>query len=146
MQAAALISAPSAAALPLARTPPSKNNPASPWNNSVSPALQTCRSPQLTAKAAAAASETSTVDYGSMASSVFPAEACETIGGEACDVEMYPEVKLKPEANTDTAKAASELIDRDYFEYDGPKTVFPAEACDDLGGEFCQPEYQKGVY
>lgn len=24
--------------------------------------------------------------------------------------------------------------------------VFPAEACDDLGGEFCEPDYQKDVY
>lgn len=24
--------------------------------------------------------------------------------------------------------------------------VFPAEACDDLGGEFCEPDYQTGVY
>lgn len=24
--------------------------------------------------------------------------------------------------------------------------VFPAEACDDLGGEFCKPDYQKDVY
>ncbi|KAJ8547763.1 hypothetical protein K7X08_011349 [Anisodus acutangulus] len=45
---------------------------------------------------------------------VFPAEACETIGGEACDVEI--------------------------------KTVFLGEACDALGGEFCEAEYQTGVY
>lgn len=24
--------------------------------------------------------------------------------------------------------------------------VFQGEACDDLGGAFCDPEYQKGVY
>jgi hypothetical protein len=24
--------------------------------------------------------------------------------------------------------------------------VFQAEACDDLGGTFCEPDYQKGVY
>jgi len=24
--------------------------------------------------------------------------------------------------------------------------VFPGEACDDLGGEFCEPEYQKDVF
>lgn len=26
------------------------------------------------------------------------------------------------------------------------RRVFPGEACDDLGGEFCDPEYQQGVY
>ncbi|XWS54074.1 hypothetical protein CRYUN_Cryun10bG0057700 [Craigia yunnanensis] len=65
-------------------------------------------------KATPVAQDNSTVDYSSMAS-VFPAEACETIGGEACDVEMYPEVKLKPEAQSTTAKTASEQIDREYL-------------------------------
>ncbi|XP_022762539.1 light-regulated protein-like [Durio zibethinus] len=90
--------------------------------------------------------ESSTVDYSSMAS-VFPAEACETIGGEACDVVMYPEVKLKPEAEISSKdKTASEQIDREYLEYNSSKTVFLEEACDDLGGEFCEPKYQTGVY
>ncbi|KAF8408485.1 hypothetical protein HHK36_007640 [Tetracentron sinense] len=48
---------------------------------------------KATAAAAAMANDTSTVDYSSTAS-VFPAEACETIGGEACDAEIYPEAKL----------------------------------------------------
>ncbi|KAF8408505.1 hypothetical protein HHK36_007661 [Tetracentron sinense] len=98
---------------------------------------------KATAAAAAMANDTSTVDYSSTAS-VFPAEACETIGGEACDAEIYPEAKLKPEARS--AIKAAESVDREYFEYDEPKTVFPGEACDDLGGEFCEPDYQKGVY
>ncbi|CAN6676487.1 unnamed protein product [Malus baccata var. baccata] len=86
----------------------------------------------------------SSVDYSSI-TSVFPAEACETVGGEACDAEMYPEVKLKPEeGRSSTARTVSEQLDRDYLEYDSPKTVFPGEACDDLGGEFCEPEYQRG--
>ncbi|XP_055813895.1 light-regulated protein, chloroplastic [Solanum dulcamara] len=92
--------------------------------------------------------DTSTVDYSSMTSSVFPAEACETIGGEACDVEMYPETKPKsavpPTATSNTA--SSESVDREYLVYNEPKTVFLAEACDDLGGEFCEAEYQTGVY
>ncbi|XP_010250537.1 PREDICTED: light-regulated protein-like [Nelumbo nucifera] len=100
-------------------------------------------------KASAVAYDTSfTVDYSSM-TSVFPAEACETIGGEACDVEIYPEVKLKTEASSsnNVARMVSESVDREYIEYnDNPKTVFPGEACDDLGGEFCEAEYQKGVY
>ncbi|KAG6781352.1 hypothetical protein POTOM_014249 [Populus tomentosa] len=75
-------------------------------------------------------------------SSVFPAEACETIGGEACDVEMYPEVKLKPDARN-TPRSTSEQIDREYLEYNSPKTMFQEEACDDLGGEFCDPGYQR---
>ncbi|XP_024194605.1 light-regulated protein 1, chloroplastic [Rosa chinensis] len=91
-------------------------------------------------------SDPSTVDYSSNATSVFPAEACETVGGDACDAEMYPEVKLEPQEKSTAAKTGKELQDRDYLEYDSPKTVFPAEACDDLGGEFCEPEYQKGVY
>lgn len=90
--------------------------------------------------------ETSEVDYNSMTTSVFPAEACETIGGEACDVEMYPEVKLKAEVNKKKPESASEKVDREYLDYNSSKTVFPGEACDDLGGEFCEPEYQKGVY
>lgn len=54
--------------------------------------------------------------------SVFPSEACETIGGEACDAKVYPEVKLKPEANKKTPRPASDQVDRDYLEYDGSKT------------------------
>ncbi|CAN1243811.1 Light-regulated protein 1, chloroplastic [Linum perenne] len=58
---------------------------------------------------------------------------------------MYPEVKLQrvDEQGRDnqTATVASELVDRDNV-----CRVFLAEACDDLGGEFCSIEYQKGVY
>lgn len=54
--------------------------------------------------------------------SVFPAEACETIGGEACDAEMYPEVKLEPGAKNTTPGTTSELVDREYMDYDDPKT------------------------
>ncbi|KAH7516807.1 hypothetical protein FEM48_Zijuj10G0173900 [Ziziphus jujuba var. spinosa] len=116
-----------------------------PWKSI--PKLQTStRSPSLNLKAAPADQDNVTFDYYGSKTSVFPAEACETIGGEACDVEMYPEVKLKPEAKKPTAGTAAEPVDRDYVEYDEPKTVFPGEACDDLGGEFCEPEYQKGVY
>eukprot|EP00262_Sarcandra_glabra_P022466 TRINITY_DN9965_c0_g1_i2.p1 TRINITY_DN9965_c0_g1~~TRINITY_DN9965_c0_g1_i2.p1 ORF type:complete len:139 (-),score=14.42 TRINITY_DN9965_c0_g1_i2:365-781(-) len=89
--------------------------------------------------------DTSTVDYTS-STSVFPAEACDTVGGEACDAKMYPEVKPKAEAGGTKARNVSEEVDREYFEYNEAKTVFPGEACDDLGGEFCEPEYQQGVY
>ncbi|CAN1126659.1 Light-regulated protein 1, chloroplastic [Linum perenne] len=89
------------------------------------------------------------VNYNSSIS-VFPAEACETLGGDACLADMYPEVKLQrvDEQGRDnqTATVASELVDREYLEYSDSKTVFLAEACDDLGGEFCSIEYQKGVY
>ncbi|KAL3511501.1 hypothetical protein ACH5RR_030902 [Cinchona calisaya] len=95
---------------------------------------------------AAVANDNSTVDYSSTAS-VFPAEACETLGGEACDVEMYPEVKLNQGLpNEKPPTASSEQVEREYLEYNSPKTVFPGDACDELGGEFCQPEYQSGVY
>ncbi|KAK4377031.1 hypothetical protein RND71_003327 [Anisodus tanguticus] len=96
-------------------------------------------------KATTVASDTYTVDYSSM-TSVFPAEACETIGGEACDVEMYPESKLKSAPTSNRRTTASESVDRDYLAYNEPKTVFLGEACDDLGGEFCEAEYQTGVY
>ncbi|KAF9618933.1 hypothetical protein IFM89_002928 [Coptis chinensis] len=96
-------------------------------------------------KVMAIPSENSTVDYTSK-TSVFPAEACETIGGEACNAEIYPETTLKPEDTSIKGKTTQESVDREYLEYEDQKTVFPGEACDDLGGEFCQPEYQKGVY
>ncbi|XP_068326282.1 light-regulated protein, chloroplastic-like [Pyrus communis] len=106
--------------------------------------LQPSRCPPLRATNVTGGDPAS-VDYSSI-TSVFPAEACETVGGEACDAEMYPEVKLKPEeGRSNTARTVSEQLDRDYLEYDSPKTVFPGEACDDLGGEFCEPEYQRGV-
>nr|XP_043624100.1 light-regulated protein 1, chloroplastic [Erigeron canadensis] len=93
-----------------------------------------------------ASSEAAEVDYSSMASSVFPAEACETVGGVACDVDMFPETKLrdepsKPKPKTKTSSSSSS-VDREYLEYNSPKTVFISEACDDLGGEFCDPDYQ----
>ncbi|KAK4597479.1 hypothetical protein RGQ29_015133 [Quercus rubra] len=87
----------------------------------------------------------SAVDYSSI-TFVFPAEACETVGGEACDAEMYAEVKIKPETRSNRTRTSSEAVERDYFKYNEPKTVFPAEACDDLGGEFCELNYQKAVY
>ncbi len=70
------------------------------------------------------------------------------VGGEACDADIYPEVKLKPEAAAGNRPAGSntEAVDREYLDYNSPKTVFPGEACDDLGGEFCEPEYQEGVF
>ncbi|KAJ0101341.1 hypothetical protein Patl1_05406 [Pistacia atlantica] len=109
----------------------------------ITPRLQTPLCPSI--KVTPATNDTSTVDYSSM-TSVFPAEACETIGGDACDAEMYPEVKPKPEIQSSKAKTSSEPIDREYLDYSSPKTVFPGEACDDLGGEFCEPDYQEGVY
>lgn len=33
-----------------------------------------------------------------------------------------------------------------WFYVDDCCRVFPGEACDDLGGEFCEPEYQRGVH
>lgn len=63
-----------------------------------------------------------TSDHVLLFSSVFPAEACETIGGEACVAEMYPEVKLKPEARSNNAQIAAESIEREYIEYTSPKT------------------------
>ncbi|URD85328.1 hypothetical protein MUK42_27242 [Musa troglodytarum] len=50
------------------------------------------------------------------------------------------------EARGSGGRPASEEIDRDYLEYNDPARVFPGEACDDLGGEFCEAEYQNGIY
>ena len=51
---------------------------------------------------------------------VFPAEACETLGGEACDAAMFPEVKPAPAQAS--AKEAAEEVDREYLDYAEPKT------------------------
>ncbi|KAL8544294.1 hypothetical protein ACS0TY_004725 [Phlomoides rotata] len=87
-------------------------------------------------------SNSQSVNYNS-AVSVFPAEACETVGGDACMAEMRPEVKLKPESAE--RKAASEPVEREYLDYTDSKTVLLGEACDVLGGEFCEPEFQTGI-
>ncbi|KAJ6973166.1 hypothetical protein NC653_033485 [Populus alba x Populus x berolinensis] len=50
------------------------------------------------------------------------------------------------EARNEAAQIASDNIEREYLVYNDAKTVFCAEACDDLGGEFCGAEYQRGVY
>ncbi|KAM0925661.1 hypothetical protein ACQ4PT_004051 [Festuca glaucescens] len=89
------------------------------------------------------------VDYSSNVS-VFPMEACDLVGGEACKAaEMYPETKLGGSSAVDVAGSGSrvreEEVEREYLSYDEPKTVFPGEACDDLGGEFCEAPYQTGV-
>ncbi|GMI67107.1 hypothetical protein HRI_000380000 [Hibiscus trionum] len=137
-----------AAAAALTVTPPLV--PTLPPSKALSPRLgcsATSRGRGLSIKATATATtyDTSIVDYSSMFS-VFPAEACETIGGDACRADIYPEVRLQPEGRTNSPRTATESIDREYLEYNDAKTVFCAEACDDLGGEFCSREYQKGVY
>ncbi|KAL3701194.1 hypothetical protein R1sor_019216 [Riccia sorocarpa] len=81
---------------------------------------------------------------------VFLAEACEELGKEYCGAEgVGPEVKPKAEAPKEEAAPSGESqegVDREYEEYKGDKTVFPGEACDELGGPFCEQEYQKGVF
>ncbi|XP_038893926.1 light-regulated protein, chloroplastic-like [Benincasa hispida] len=89
--------------------------------------------------------DASIVDYSS-AISVFPAEACETIGGEACWANMFPEVRIQPSLNNQKPAVALEEIDREYLDYADSRTVFPGEACDDLGGEFCEPEFLNSVF
>ncbi|CAM0950910.1 unnamed protein product [Alopecurus aequalis] len=91
-----------------------------------------------------AATGAAEVDYSSDVS-VFPMEACDLVGGEACEAaEMYPETKLESSSSA-PAVAAPEEVEREYLSYDEAKTVFPGEACDDLGGEFCEAPYQTGV-
>lgn len=55
-------------------------------------------------------------------SSVFPAEACDTIGGEACMVEMCPEAKPMAPVTNIMARVSLEEVEREYMEYDDPKT------------------------
>uniref|UniRef100_J3KVL6 Light-regulated protein n=2 Tax=Oryza brachyantha TaxID=4533 RepID=J3KVL6_ORYBR len=93
---------------------------------------------------AAVAVEAAEVDYSSNIS-VFPMEACDLIGGEACNVQMYPEAKLPSSSSATAAAARAEEVERDYLSYDEPRTVFPEEACDDLGGEFCEAPYQQAA-
>jgi hypothetical protein len=38
---------------------------------------------------------------------------------------------------------ASEPVDREYEEYNSPKTVFREEACDDLGSGFIFSNFRK---
>ncbi|KAL3701192.1 hypothetical protein R1sor_019214 [Riccia sorocarpa] len=89
-------------------------------------------------------------NYEGEKTTVFPAEACEELGEEYCGAEgVGPEVKPKAEApkeETAPSGESQEGVDREYEEYKGDKTVFPGEACDELGGPFCEPEYQKGVF
>ncbi|RLN21980.1 light-induced protein 1-like [Panicum miliaceum] len=94
--------------------------------------------------AAVVAAEPAEVDYSS-SFSVFPMEACELLGGDACSAQMYPEAKLAGAAAAAEAASRREEVERDYLSYDESKTVFPGEACDDLGGEFCEAPYQAGV-
>lgn len=53
-------------------------------------------------------------------SRVFPAEACETVGGEACLADIYPEVKLQTQPRN--PQIASENVEREYLEYNDAKT------------------------
>ena len=53
--------------------------------------------------------------------SVFPMEACELLGGDACSAQMYPEAKLAGAAEA-AAGRREEEVERDYLSYDEPKT------------------------
>ncbi|CAN0924865.1 Light-regulated protein 1, chloroplastic [Linum grandiflorum] len=71
------------------------------------------------------------VNYNS-AVSVFPAEGCDTVGGDACLADMYPEVKLQQITADDQGRMAdrvddSDLVDREYLEYDDSTTVILEE-------------------
>ncbi|KAL9251686.1 Light-regulated protein 1, chloroplastic-like protein [Drosera capensis] len=89
-----------------------------------------------------------TFDYNSTALSVFPAEACETVGGEACTAYILPEAKIEQEAaSIRTGSANVVALEREYFDYTKQsKSVLKGEACDILGGEFCLAPYKRGVY
>eukprot|EP00258_Populus_trichocarpa_P011533 XP_002320430.2 light-regulated protein 1, chloroplastic [Populus trichocarpa] len=75
-------------------------------------------------KATTAIADTTTVDCSSVIS-VFPAEACEIIGGDACLADMFPQVRLQvEEARNEAAQIASDNIERVYLVYNDAKTVF----------------------
>ncbi|OMO99291.1 Light regulated Lir1 [Corchorus olitorius] len=114
MQAAATLSIAPSTLLPKF-SPASKNFSAQPLRQGCSVAPR-----RVSIKATATTYDTSTVDYNSIFS-VFPAEACETVGGDACRADMYPEVRLQPEARN-VVSAAAELIDREYLQYNEAKT------------------------
>ncbi|KAH9329290.1 hypothetical protein KI387_001398, partial [Taxus chinensis] len=56
---------------------------------------------------------------------VFPAEACDTVGGESCQGKIGVEVKLNPESSSSSSKASPKIedVDREYIDYNSsPKT------------------------
>lgn len=58
-----------------------------------------------------------------MCCSVFPAEACETIGGEACLAEVYPELRVESDpARINVTIRSEEAVDREYLDYTTAKT------------------------
>eukprot|EP00245_Coleochaete_scutata_P006393 TRINITY_DN20826_c0_g1_i1.p1 TRINITY_DN20826_c0_g1~~TRINITY_DN20826_c0_g1_i1.p1 ORF type:complete len:149 (-),score=28.26 TRINITY_DN20826_c0_g1_i1:318-764(-) len=135
-------------------TPLSLTPPTSQLRNSRTQTLKLSRpapkasTPQRMACRASA--EPGYVDYEENPKTVFPAEACDELGGEFCEVEgVGPEVKPRPveKKPPPTPNPFAGLLqkEREYVNYDGDKTVFLSEACDNLGGEFCEPEFQKDV-
>eukprot|EP00899_Mesostigma_viride_P026300 jgi/Mesvir1/6855/Mv09026-RA.1 len=94
------------------------------------------------------------VDYESKSKTVFPAEACDELGGEFCEPSWKEsegvgrEVILEKKAGGSmrTSTPPRNLPDRAEVDYaSNKKTVFAADACDTLGGEFCEPSYQENV-
>ncbi|CAA2999873.1 Hypothetical predicted protein [Olea europaea subsp. europaea] len=61
------------------------------------------------------------VNYNSTIS-VFLVEACETIGEDSCIADIYSEVKLRPETQSNMLKIPSEPVDREYIDYADPRT------------------------
>ncbi|CAI9095590.1 OLC1v1031577C1 [Oldenlandia corymbosa var. corymbosa] len=95
------------------------NLPLAPKPATLSAAAGFRSSSSLKTSAAAATAVYETVDYNSTYS-VFPAEACETLGGDACLADIFPEVKLQPQGKSTIRN--SELVERDYLQYNDPKT------------------------
>eukprot|EP00898_Chlorokybus_atmophyticus_P002582 jgi/Chlat1/3324/Chrsp22S03476 len=91
------------------------------------------------------------VEYDKQDESVFPDEACDDLGGEFCEPDWREKNNVGKEVRSEAQprqrnNSSKDEPDRDYVNYESSnKTVFPGEACDDLGGEFCEPDYQEGV-
>lgn len=49
-------------------------------------------------------------------------EACDLVGGDACDVHMFSETKLAADPIRADERAPVEEVDREYLEYNEPKT------------------------
>ncbi|KAI4318314.1 hypothetical protein L6164_026101 [Bauhinia variegata] len=60
-----------------------------------------------------------------------------------CLAYIYPEGRLEPQARSATPPISTENVEREYLEYNDAKTVFRGDACDDLGGIFCEHDYQR---
>ncbi|CAA7032616.1 unnamed protein product [Microthlaspi erraticum] len=63
-------------------------------------------------------------------------QSADTSGIPDTSVMLTVTLKSSSTQSQSHVSVSPEPVDREYQEYNNPKTVFFAEACDDLGGEF----------